>query len=359
MTANTNHKKLRISVSWVELPAYGARLVKAGIDKYAYPVDVVATTPQIPIKGMDEILKQKIHWIDKSGVTSWAQLGLPVPDIFFQAGWYIPSFINLGDEVRRNGGRVVLLADNCWKNSVRQWLGTVKFRLQYRRKFSAVWVPGKSGQKLMRILGMPLSRVYQGLYGSNPDCFTPGPTLASRPEQFVFVGKLTPAKGIPTLVKAFDTFHRLFPQWRVLIYGDGQCRNLLTDKPGIVVHPFTQPQHIAESLRQSRFLVLPTLTDNWPLVVSEAAMSGCGLILSDRAGNIPEFVTNKNGFLFKPGNAKQLADKLAAAASLSGPRLNEVYEESKRLGAVYVPDHWANQFTRIISEVGQDLPRFK
>lgn len=354
MTSLKSEKnKMIMALSWNELPAYGARLLRAGIQGFGKPVTVIATIPQIPIKGMEEILGQKIHWVDRSKINSWKDLGLPVPDIFFQAGiYYISSFRKLGKEVREHGGRVVLLSDNCWKNNFRQWGGAVLYRLIFRRWFSAVWVPGKSGAKMMRIFGVPDAQIYQGLYGSDPDCFTAGPVLTQRPKQFIFVGQFIPRKGISTLVKAFNIFHKNFPDWKMHMYGAGECQYLLENCPGIFVYPFAQPPQIADALRQSRFLVLPSLEDHWPLVVSEAALSGCGLILSDRVGNGAEFLNEKNGSIFSAQSVKQLSEKLKEAASLPDWRLKEVYNESKRLGSFYGPANWAKKFHQIISEFG-------
>jgi len=204
---------------------------------------------------------------------------------------------------------------------------------------------------MMRIFGVPYAQIYQGLYGSDPDCFTAGPLLKQRPKHFIFVGKLIPAKGIPTLVKAFKLFHKDYPEWRLIVFGDGECRTLLEDSPGILVNPFVQPPQIADALRKAIFLVLPTLTDHWPLVVSEATLAGCGLILSDRVGNRAEFLNEKNGFVFSAHSVNELSNRLKEAASLPDWRLDEAYSESIRLGSFFGPAQWAQKFHQIISEV--------
>ena len=179
-------ERIIIAVSWNELPAYGARVLRAGIQKLGHPVTIIATVPKVPIEGMKEILNQKIYWIDRLGIKSWEDIGMPIPDIFFQAGtYYVPAFRNLGKEVRARGGKVVLLSDNCWKKSLRQIAGSVLFRLVFKNWFSAVWVPGKSGVKLMRIYGFPINRIYDGLYGSDDKCFIPGKPLKERSKQFI------------------------------------------------------------------------------------------------------------------------------------------------------------------------------
>ena len=345
--------KMNIVISWSGIPAYGARLIREGVKKLGQPVTVLGANPQMAVEDTEELLGQKVEWIDSDNIKSWNELALPVPDLFFQAGWFLPSFNNLGKEVRANGGKVICMIDNNWKNNLRQWLRGIKFRLSYRKCFDAVWVPGKSGTKLLRFLGMPYEKIYQGLYGVDHSCFTPGPPLSQRPKQFIFVGGLTRLKGVPDLVEAFKIFHNDFSDWKLLAYGAGDCQSLLENCPGIECRPFAAPPEIAAAMQQSRFFVMPTLTDHWPLVVAEASSVGCGLVVSDVVGNRPEFLTKKNGFEFPKGAVKDLVARLKEAASLPDWRLDEAYEESKRLGSFFGLEEWADKFCQIIFELGR------
>lgn len=342
---------MKIAFTWNELPAYGARLLRSGIQELNEPVEIVATKPIVPIKGMDEILGQKIHWIEKKSIISWEQLGIPIPDLFFQAGWYIDSFISLGNEVKQNGGKVILLSDNCWKNSWRQWGGALIYRLKYRRYFDAVWVPGASGAFLMKFLGVDPKRIYQGLYGSDPNSFTMGAPLSQRKKQFIYVGKLVPEKGIAHLLGAFSTFYKQFPDWQLIIYGDGPLRILVENKPGVTSFAFAQPPQVASAMRESRFLVLPTLTDHWPLVVNEACLSGCGVIVSNVVGNIKEFVGNENGIVYPLKSERKLIKAFIKIARLNDDqKLDRISAESRSLGVKYTPQTWAEVFKRILAE---------
>ena len=345
------NNKIKIAFSWNELPVYGARLLRAGIRELGLPVEIVATRPTIPILGMDEIVNQKIYWIDKTKVKSWDELGLEVPDIFFQAGWYIDSFINLGNEVKNKGGKVVLLSDNCWKNSIRQWIGALVYRIKYRKYFDAVWVPGKSGQTLMRFFGVKKENIFKGLYGSDPISFEIGPPLSQRKKYVLFVGQLIDRKGIPQLATVFSKFHNQFPDWQLIIFGDGPLRDLIHDKPGIIVFPFAQPLQIAKSMREARFLVLPALEDHWPMVVNEASLSGCGLILSDRVGNISEFVGKENGYVYPVNSQNELLDAFVKITKLNDNVLDKISDESRNLGMKFTPHVWAEVFKKILTEI--------
>lgn len=346
--------KIKVAISWSGIPVYAARLLHEAVKKSNFPIVILGVNPQMPIEETESIIGQKVYWVGKKSVTSWSDLSLPVPDIFFQAGWFIPSFNNVGREVKQNGGKVVCLIDNRWKNNLRQWIGAIKFRLFYRNRFFAVWVPGKSGTKLLRFFGMLSSKIYQGLYASDSECFQPGAPLHKRPKQFIFVGRLSYLKGIPALAKAFRIFNKDYPDWKLVTYGIGNCKRMLDDCSQIEIRSFASSIEVAEALKESRFFVLPTLTDNWPLVVSEAALAGCGLILSNKVGNIPEFLNNKNGFIFPAKSVKGLVKSLRDAALLPDWRLKEVYNESIRLGSCFGTSLWFERFQKIISDLREN-----
>lgn len=339
-----------IAIAWDGLPAYGASLIRAGVDAYGKKIPVIATKPMIPIEGMEGRLGQKIYWIDPSSNTTWADMNLPVPKLFFHTGWAYPAFNALGKEVRSSGGKVIGKIDNAWIGSLRQVVGALIFRLIFRKRYSAVWVPGKSGAKLCHFLGMPTKRIYLGLYGGEPKTFQPGIELKKRPKRFIFVGQLIKRKGVYALAKSFDEFLEKYQEWELHIYGEGECSHLFKDKKNVKLHGFAQPDEIAKAMREARFLVLPSLQDNWPLVVIEAALSGCGLILSDMVGNGEDIVNEKNGMIFKSGSFKELAEKLRNAATMPEEKLYEMFTESKRLGSLYTSDKWAENFLKIIGD---------
>ena len=101
-------------------------------------------------------------------------------------------------------------------------------------------------------------------------------------------------------------------------------------------------------MQKSRFLVLPTHIDQWPLVVNEATLCGCGLILTDVVGNIPEFSNSKNSIIFKVSSIKSLLSALEKASELSDLKLDMMYEESLNLSSKYVISNWVKNYQNII-----------
>ena len=345
-----NKEITEIAISWHRLPPYAAHLIAAGIKAIDLPVHIVASKPLNLFSEVEEIINQSIHWIDSSSSCSWGSLGLPVPKFFFQSGWLSQAFRQLGEEVKQAGGKVICFSDNSWKNTPRQWLGALGFRLKYRSKFDAVWVPGRSGASLMDFYGMPKDRIYQGMYGANPYVFTPGISLEERPKKFIFVGQLIERKGIPTLLRAFQNFRQQFPDWKLHIIGSGPLE-IPSDDPNIECEGFSSPHRVAEAMRDSRFLILPSLEDHWGLVVHEAACSGCGLVVSDAVGAALDLVTKDNGYVFRVNSVESLTSVLSKAAGKDISQLRLTHQHSLSLASRFGTKTWPQIFQAIVSEL--------
>jgi len=133
----------------------------------------------------------------------------------------------------------------------------------------------------------------------------------------VFVGRLSPEKGIKTLLRAWAQLH---VPVNLRIYGDGPLRGELEQLAydlklsrvnflGHVDHADTQA-----AIKNARFLVLPSeCYENFPLTIIEALSCGTPVICS-RLGAMQEIVADGcTGLHFTPGSPEDLADKVAWA----------------------------------------------
>jgi glycosyltransferase involved in cell wall biosynthesis len=95
--------------------------------------------------------------------------------------------------------------------------------------------------------------------------------------------------------------------------GDGASRMELTKQaasitPGAVFLPgFAQREDLAGLYALAEFLVLPTHSEPWGLVVNEAMACGLPIIVSDVAGCSADLVENGwNGYVVPCGDAEKL-----------------------------------------------------
>lgn len=342
---------MNIAFSWQGLPQYAARQLRPAIAQLGQACPVIGTRPAVPIQGMEDALGQPIHWVDGFQVIRWADLGLAVPKVFFQAGWSCPAFNALGDEVRAAGGKVCLLMDNNWRGNLRQWFGGVWFRLATKRKFVAVMVPGRSGRRLARWYGFAQEEIFEGLYGADPAVFFDGPPLAERPKRILFVGQYIERKDCLGLATAFAAVADQLPAWELYLYGNGAMRDKIPSHPRIRVHGFVQPTKLGALYRSARIFALPSLSEAWGLVVHEAALSGCQLLLSDTIGSRHDFATQKNAAEFSAGNRAALAQVLLQLAAADDHALTQAQAESRARAATHGPAVFADRVAAVVKKL--------
>lgn len=345
-------RRPRLAFSWSGLPQYAAWLMRAAIGAHGARCTVVGTRPGVPIDGMEEVLGQSIAWVDKDAAPTWQELGEPVPEVFVQSGWAAPAFNALGREVRAAGGSVILLADFCWRGDFRQRvLGPIGYRLRHRAAFDGVLVAGASGVRVARYFGVPPARIRIGMLGAEHGIFAGGGPLAARPPEFLFVGRMIELKAVRQLADAFIRVAATRPEIVLRLCGSGPLAEALPRHPRIVVESFVQPRDLVARYRQARFLVLPSFRDAWGLVVHEAALSGCALILSDAVGSIDDLATAANALRVRPGDVASLADALDRAAGWDAARLDRAEAESRRLAAQFGPERFAVELLGLVEIV--------
>ena len=333
-----------IAFSWNGLPQYAARLIRAAIDRIGEECIVIGSMPNVPVKGMEDVLGQKVHWVDARRPVRWRDLGLEPPAVYFQSGWSYPAFSSLGREVKADGGAVIGFSDANWRGDFRQIvLGPLAFRALHRRFFDAMLVPGRQGERLMRYFGVPSDRIHLGMYGADPAIFNGGSPLAKRPKTLLFVGQFISRKNVLGLVRAFLKFLELRSGWILRITGSGELHHLIPSDPRIVVEDFVQPEQLASRYREARYFVLPSRQEAWGLVVHEAALCGCALVLSDAIGSGDDLATARNSVRFRAGDEDDLVRALRDAANMDDAWLTMAEAESRELAKRFGPVRFAEE----------------
>lgn len=343
-----------VAFSWSGLPQYAARLLHSAVARIGRTCVVVGSRPRVPIEGMEEVLGQEIVWVDPSKPCSWAQLGVPVPQVFFQSGWAQAAFVSLGAEVQKSGGSLILLMDNAWRGTPRQYAGAAWFRARQLRRYAAVMVPGHAAASFARRLGFPSERIFTGMYGADPSLFYDGEPLGVRPRRIVFVGQYIQRKGCVHLAESFAAVSSLLPGWELHMYGSGPLMQRIPQHPRIVVSPFVQPECLSLIYRQARVLALPSAEESWGLVVHEAALSGCLLLLSDAVGARMEFARSQNSSVFRHGRPQELSNSILHLGRMEHVELEEGHRTSLRLAESCGPAVFADQTARILMLVQAD-----
>lgn len=133
------------------------------------------------------------------------------------------------------------------------------------------------------------------------------PAVPSTGKYCLFVGRVTPEKGVTALLSAAQAT-------RLPIRLAGDCSSIGDTAVSTAKVKFLGVQHgddLAQLYRNARCLVLPsTCLEVNPLAVCEAMSYGLPVIAS-RIGGVPELVTDEvTGLLVEPGNADDLKEKM-------------------------------------------------
>jgi glycosyltransferase involved in cell wall biosynthesis len=126
----------------------------------------------------------------------------------------------------------------------------------------------------------------------------------------LFIGRLIAESGIGTLVEALD----LYPGARLDVVGAGPEEARLAGHPRVRLLGRIGPAEVQERMRGAAYLLLPSLSyEALPRPLVEAFANGLPVIAS-RLGRLAEIVEpGRNGLLFEPGSARDLARRLAWA----------------------------------------------
>jgi glycosyltransferase involved in cell wall biosynthesis len=153
------------------------------------------------------------------------------------------------------------------------------------------------------------------------------------PKTLLFVGRLTPQKGIMTLVEAMS----LLPGHRLFVIGDGEQRPLVEAAiqrlglESVFLLGRLPPAEILKWYRRASALVMPSTHEGMPLVMLEAMQEGLPVVASD----IPELRETAGGAAcLVPPNAGDIAASVLGL--LSRPRWAE---ELARKGCLRASQH--------------------
>ncbi len=178
--------------------------------------------------------------------------------------------------------------------------------------------------ELVRILieiGIPKEKCRLPQFGVDRDMFFPDQTRTPHegPVRLLFVGSLIERKGVHDLLEALADPD--LANVELTVVGEGilephlrdMCQRLGLEEQtrwkGVL-----PPKEVAEIMRQSDLLCLPSYMEGRPNVVNEAMASALPVI-STRIGGIPDMVAEgESAFLFVPGNVNELRDHLKKLA---------------------------------------------
>ncbi len=182
----------------------------------------------------------------------------------------------------------------------------------------------------LRSLGVtaPIVVIPDGV--SMPDLVGDQPSSSRSNRTVLILGRFHPIKGLPSLLRAWSQVECERPEWRLSLAGRDEQGSLaelrsLAGRLGLARVDFLGPvrgEEKDELLRSADLLVLPSLSENFGIVVAEALSYGLAVIASRRspwAG----LETQRCGWWVEP-EIDALANSLRIATGLPREELNQM-----------------------------------
>lgn len=178
----------------------------------------------------------------------------------------------------------------------------------------------------------------------------PAPCNGSREKTVTAVGRLGAQKNFPLLIRAFARFYETHPDYRLIIYGEGEDRpmlealsnNFLPD--GACLLPGAD-KRVVERIRKSGMFVLSSDFEGMPNALIEAMAVGLPCIAADcPIGGPASLIRNEiNGLLIPVGDEAALAAAMSRIAddAAFAARLGKNAETIKqRMDESIVAEKW-------------------
>lgn len=217
-------------------------------------------------------------------------------DLFIQTGWSNHRITKLGRYFKEKyQSKIYITVDNIIKNSIKQFLGKFYIRLYFDKYVDKYLVPGIESLKLLVRLGVCESKISVGYYGGN-DFFYFFDPLVPKKNTILYVGEISKRKGVDTMIEVFHSLQRF--DWELVLIGRKKDLVLEHTYANIKHFDFMPPDQIGNYMRSAKLFVLASRLDHWGTVVCEAAMCGCALLVSHKAGVAVDLVEHGlNGFI--------------------------------------------------------------
>lgn len=160
-------------------------------------------------------------------------------------------------------------------------------------------------------LGIPEERVEVMPNGVDTNRFHP--LQQARERLILSAGSLIERKGMKYLIQAMQKVFQSFPDYRLVIIGEGpQYQDLLhlaslfgiADR--VTLAGYQTHIQVSEWMRRASVFILPSVEEGLGVVLLEALASGTPCVAT-RVGGIPDVVTPEVGILVPPGDADAIA----------------------------------------------------
>lgn len=187
----------------------------------------------------------------------------------------------------------------------------------------------------------------------------PQPSLKGRGmerlNRIISVGRLYPQKNQEMMIRAFAKVADEFPDWQLVIYGEGPLRESLEfiveslEMKDRVLLP-GRTEHVVEKLRKSKIFCMSSDYEGMSNAMIEAICVGLPIISTKVSGTEELIIDGKNGFLVPPNDEEQMSRCFNTLMG-SDEFLNQFSVYNKKLSCRFKTEAIVNQWEQLLNEI--------
>tara|TARA_B100000795_G_scaffold249492_1_gene217054 strand:- start:192 stop:1370 length:1179 start_codon:yes stop_codon:yes gene_type:complete len=246
------------------------------------------------------------------------------PEVVILSGWdAIPSLYALLWALKNNIPTVIISESQefDFKRSEIKELG----KKLILKLIDSAFVGGINQSNYLIKLGFEKERIFLGCDIVDNDYFFQSKesdkkeTVIQLPNFFFMTScRFIEKKNLFFLIKVFEKFQRKIENWSLVLVGDGPLKedlirlsNQLNISEKVVFTGYQEYESISSIYNSASCFVLPSIIEQWGLVVNEALASGIPVLCSKRAGCAPNLIENNEvGYTFDPFTENDLETKM-------------------------------------------------
>ncbi len=229
-----------------------------------------------------------------------------------------------------------------------------------RNRADAIIAPSSSIKEYLLNYGVKEDKIHWIPSGVDIGAFSPNPSSMLREklglgdEKIILsIARLHTLKGLHSLVHAYGTVVRNFPETRLVILGKGPQENELREianqlnieKKVSFLTEHVPHEKISQLYNSADIFAFPSIVEPFGMVNLEAMACGVPTVASNTGGMRDMVLQGKTGFLFTPGDVKGI--EIALMAMLSNEeKTKEMGIESRKRALEY---DWRNIAKQILN----------
>jgi glycosyltransferase involved in cell wall biosynthesis len=274
------------------------------------------------------------------------------PDIVVVAGWMIPEYVWVAKKLMKMlKVPIVSYSDTQWHGTIRQRINTLISPFHIKKAFTHIWAAGLYQFEYARKLGYSKENIILNSLTADVDLFSKinlEVKLVNYPKNFIYIGNFSFGKGLDILVNAWDAISDK-KGWTLTLIGDGILKDHYRNNKSIIIKDYMNQGELIHEIQNSGCFILPSLKEQWALVIHEAAVSGLPIVCTDICGAAPHFVINSyNGYKVKANDIIGMKQALMKMINMNDNELYAFSCKSRELGLHITPDISINSLLQLI-----------